>query len=171
MKVVILGCGRVGAALAKQMAGEGHDVTIIDRDTGAFRRLGTRFKGTKIVGPGTDVDVLRRAGVEGADAFFSVTDGDNRNIMAAQIAKNVFNVPRVLTRLYDPNRAQAYQEMGIQTICTTAIATGLLHDMALGAPDDDLLRYLREPGAAVDALATPPSAPTATAAATTNGHH
>ena len=130
MKVVILGCGRVGAALAKQMAGEGHDVTIIDRDTGAFRRLGTRFKGTKIVGPGTDIDVLRRAGVEGADAFFSVTDGDNRNIMAAQIAKNVFNVPRVLTRLYDPNRAQAYQEMGIQTICTTAIATGLLHDMA-----------------------------------------
>ncbi len=171
MKVVILGCGRVGAALAKQMAGEGHDVTIIDRDTGAFRRLGTRFKGTKVVGPGTDVDVLRRAGVEGADAFFSVTDGDNRNIMAAQIAKNVFNVPRVLTRLYDPNRAQAYQEMGIQTICTTAIATGLLHDMALGVPDGDLLRYLREPGAAVDALTAPPTAPAAVAAATTNGHH
>jgi trk system potassium uptake protein TrkA len=164
MKVVILGCGRVGAALAKQMAGEGHDVTIIDRDTGAFRRLGPRFKGTKIVGPGTDIDVLRRAGVEGADAFFSVTDGDNRNIMAAQIAKNVFNVPRVLTRLYDPNRAQAYQEMGIQTICTTAIATGLLHDMALGKSDDDLLRrYLREPGAAVDALTTP-AAGAATAA-------
>lgn len=172
MKVVILGCGRVGAALAKKMAGEGHDVTIIDRDTGAFRRLGTRFKGTKVVGPGTDVDVLRRAGVEGADAFFSVTDGDNRNIMAAQIAKNVFNVPRVLTRLYDPNRAQAYQEMGIQTICTTAIATGLLHDMALGVPDGDLLRYLREPGTVVDALTTPPGAPAAVAAAaTTNGHH
>ncbi len=170
MKVVILGCGRVGAALAKQMAGEGHDVTIIDRDTGAFRRLGTRFKGTKIVGPGTDVDVLRRAGVEGADAFFSVTDGDNRNIMAAQIAKNVFNVPRVLTRLYDPNRAQAYQEMGIQTICTTAIATGLLHDMALGVSDGDLLRYLRAPGAAVDAL-TPPNNNGVPAAATANAPH
>ena len=170
MKVVILGCGRVGAGLAKQMADEGHDVTIIDRDTGAFRRLGTRFKGTKIVGPGTDVDVLRRAGVEGADAFFSVTDGDNRNIMAAQIAKNVFNVPRVLTRLYDPNRAQAYQEMGIQTICTTAIATGLLHDMALGKTDSDLLRYLREPAAVVDTL-TAPSGDVPAAAATANGHH
>jgi trk system potassium uptake protein TrkA len=76
------------------------------------------------------VDTLRQAGIEGADVFVSVTDGDNRNIMAAQIAKNVFNVPRVMTRLYDPNRAQAYQEMGIDTICTTTIAAGLLRDMA-----------------------------------------
>ena len=114
------------------MADEGHDVTILDRDAGAFRRLGTRFKGARVVGPGTDVDTLRQAGIEGADVFVSVTDGDNRNIMAAQIAKNVFQVPKVMTRLYDPNRAEAYQEMGIDTICTTTIAAGLLREMAFG---------------------------------------
>ena len=149
MRVVIVGCGRVGATLARQMAGEGHDVTIIDQTSDAFRRLGTKFKGTRLVGPGTDVDVLRRAGIESADVFVAVTDGDNRNIMATQIAKNVFDVPKVLTRLYDPNRAQAYQELGIETICTTSIATGLLHDMALGRSEqtllEDVLGYLHAP--------------------------
>lgn len=166
MKVIILGCGRVGSTLARQMAGEGHDVTVIDRDTGAFRRLGAKFKGQKIVGPGTDMDVLRRAGVEGADVFVSVTDGDNRNIMAAQIAKSVFNVPKVMTRLYDPNRAQSYQDMGIQTICTTAIAAGLLHDMAFGETDPaSVLRYVREPASILDPPAAAAAAPVPAAAA------
>jgi trk system potassium uptake protein TrkA len=169
MKVVILGCGRVGAALAKQMAGEGHDVTIIDRDTGAFRRLGPRFKGTKVVGPGTDIDVLRRAGVEGADAFFfRHRRGQPQHHGRPDRQKRFQRAARPYP-LYDPNRAQAYQEMGIQTICTTAIATGLLHDMALGKSDDDLLRrYLREPGAAVDVLTNP--APPTAGAATAAGH-
>jgi trk system potassium uptake protein TrkA len=151
MRIVILGCGRVGSTLAKMMAAEDHDVTVIDQTSESFRRLGTKFKGTRLVGPGTDVDVLRRAGIESADVFVSVTDGDNRNIMAAQIAKDVFNVPRVVTRIYDPSRARAYGEMGIHTICTTSIAAGLIHDIALDRPSDlslDDLDAYRDPAAA-----------------------
>lgn len=143
MNAIILGCGRVGSTLARMLFEEGHDVTIIDQTSESFRRLGARFKGTRLVGPGTDMDVLKRAGIEQADLFVSVTDGDNRNIMAAQIAKNVFGVPKVMTRIYDPSRAQAYNEMGIQTICTTSIAAGLLHDLALGKPIDDLVDQLQ----------------------------
>lgn len=132
MRMIILGCGRVGATLARMMADDNHDVTVIDQTSDAFRRLGTKFKGARIVGPGTDLDVLRRAGIEAADVFVSVTQGDNTNIMAAQIAKSVFKVPKVMTRLYDPIRAEAYQQMGIQTICTTTIAANLMRDSALG---------------------------------------
>lgn len=139
MKAIILGCGRVGSTLARMLADEGHDVTVIDRTSEAFRRLGRKFPGARQVGQGTDMDVLRRAGIENADVFVAVTDGDNRNIMASQIAKFVFNVPKVLTRIYDPSRADAYQQMGIQTICTTSIAAGLLHDLSLGVPVDDLV--------------------------------
>lgn len=144
MRIIILGCGRVGSTLAKIMAGEGHDVTVIDQTSDAFRRLGAKFRGTRLVGSGTDADVLRRAGIEEADVFASVTDGDNRNIMAAQLAKTVFGVPKVLTRLYDPIRAQAYGEMGIHTICTTTIAAGLMHDMALDRPAEELLKILED---------------------------
>ena len=143
MRVIILGCGRVGSTLAKQLSAEEHEVTIIDETSDAFRRLGSKFKGTRLVGPGTDMDVLRRAGIESADIFVSVTQGDNTNIMAAQIAKEVFSVPRVLTRIYDPIRAEAYQQIGIHTICTTTIAAGLLHDIALERPIEDLLKNLR----------------------------
>jgi trk/ktr system potassium uptake protein len=142
MQMIILGCGRVGSTLAKIMAAEGHDVTIIDQTSDAFRRLGTKFRGKRLVGSGTDADVLRRAGIEEADVFVSVTDGDNRNIMAAQLARTVFGVPRVLTRLYDPIRAQAYGEMGIHTICTTTIAAGLMRDLALERPAEDLVEIL-----------------------------
>ena len=149
MRVVILGCGRVGSNLAKLMAQEGHEVTVIDQTSESFRvaeqRLGTRFKATRVLGPGTDLDVLRRAGIETADIFVSVTQGDNTNIMAAQIAKEAFKVPKVLTRIYDPIRAQAYQEMGVHTICTTTIAAGLMRDIALErpvgkVPGEDLLQ-------------------------------
>ena len=134
MRVIILGCGRVGSTLAKMMADEDHDVTVIDQTSDAFRRLGSKFRGTRLVGPGTDLDVLRRAGIENADVFVAVTQGDNTNIMATQIAKEVFNIPKVLTRIYDPIRADAYQQRGIDTICTTTIAAGLMHDIALGRP-------------------------------------
>lgn len=142
MQVLILGCGRVGSTLAKMMAAEGHDVTIIDQTSEAFRRLGSKFAGTRIVGPGTDVDVLRRAGIESADVFVSVTQGDNTNIMAAQIAHTVFKVPKVLTRIYDPSRAEAYGEMGIHTICTTTLAAGLLQNLALDRPAEETVRGL-----------------------------
>jgi trk system potassium uptake protein TrkA len=129
MNIVILGCGRVGSTFARLMYRDGHNVTIIDMQSEAFRRLGTRFKGGRIIGNGIDEDVLKRAGIETADIFVAATQGDNRNIMAAQIARFVFNVPKVIARIYDPIRADRYREMGIITLCTTTIASGLMRDL------------------------------------------
>lgn len=128
MNIVILGCGRVGSTFARLMYRDGHNVTIIDLQTEAFRRLGTRFKGNRIVGNGIDEDVLKRAGIENAQIFIAVSQGDNRNIMAAQIAQHVFKVPKVIARIYDPVRADRYRQLGIVTLCTTTIASGLLRD-------------------------------------------
>ncbi len=126
MKVVIVGCGRVGSTLARQLDTMGHDVTIVDERVAAFDRLGEDFGGNMVVGTGIDESVLRRAGIEQADCFASVTNGDNRNIMAAQVAKVVFNVPRVITRIYDPIREQTYREFGMETICSTTIVSSML---------------------------------------------
>ncbi len=131
-KIVILGCGRVGSTLARQMSYEGHEVTVLDQTSDSFRRLGTKFRGQRIVGSGLDQDLLSRAHLGDADIFIAVTQGDNTNIMAAQIAREVYAVPRVTARIYDPIRAQAYREMGITTLCTTTLAAGLIHDAALG---------------------------------------
>ena len=132
MNVLILGCGRVGSTLARQLSQAGHSITILDLTSDAFRRLGTKFKGVRVVGTGMDQDVLRRAGIEQADAFIAVTQGDNTNIMAAQIAHEVFKVPSVHARIYDPIRADAYREMGINTLCTTTLAAGLLRASLVG---------------------------------------
>ena len=139
-KIVILGCGRVGSTLAKQMSGEGHEVTVLDQTSDSFRRLGTKFKGQRLVGSGLDQDLLKRAHLADADVFIAVTQGDNTNIMAAQIAREVFAIPRVMARIYDPIRAQAYRELGITTLCTTTLAAGLLHDAALGDTADSGLQ-------------------------------
>lgn len=130
MNVVILGCGRVGSTLARMMYKDGHTVTVIDLQSEAFRRLGTRYKGQRIVGNGIDEDVMRRSGIEQADIFVAVTQGDNRNIMAAQIARHVFGVKRVIARIYDPIRADRYRQLGIVTLCTTTIASGLIRDFS-----------------------------------------
>ncbi len=132
MNVIILGCGRVGSTIARALSQDQHQVTVIDVTADAFRRLGPKFVGKKIIGTGTDQLVLQRAGIETADVFLALTQGDNTNIMAAQIAKEVFNVPKVTTRIYDPIRADAYQELGIETLCTTTIAAGLLKAMITG---------------------------------------
>ena len=122
---MIVGCGRVGSQIAADMDRFGHQVVIIDKDPNQFSRAATRgvlttdFKGDQVVGNGTDSDVLRRAGIEDADGFVAVTEGDNRNIMAAQVAKHVFKVPRVVARIYDPERAEAYEKLGLHTICPT----------------------------------------------------
>ncbi len=139
-KIVILGCGRVGSTLAKQMSGEGHDVVVLDQTSEAFRRLGTKFRGQRLVGSGLDQDLLQRAGLDQAAVFVAVTQGDNTNIMAAQIAREVFSVGKVVARIYDPIRAQAYRELGITTLCTTTLAAGLIHDAALGGGGDDRLQ-------------------------------
>lgn len=132
MRVIILGCGRVGSALAGSFSHDGHDVTIIDRKNESFKRLGPSFKGKTLVGNGTDSEVLKRAGIEKADAFVAVTNGDNTNIMSVQIAKGKFNVPKVLARIYDPIRACAYAELGVETLCTTVIGARLIRDRIMG---------------------------------------
>ncbi len=131
VKVVIVGCGRVGATLAREFDAAGHDVTIIDERVAAFNRLGSHFGGEMVVGTGIDESVLRRAGIEKAECFVSVTNGDNRNIMAAQVAKVIFNVPRVITRIYDPIREEAYREFGLETICSTRIIGSMISEFLL----------------------------------------
>lgn len=132
MNVIILGCGRIGSTLASSMSKDGHAVTIIDRRSDAFRRLGPDFKGITIVGNGTDDEVLKKSGIEKADSFVAVTNGDNTNIMSVQIAKEKFRVPKVIARIYDPIRACAYRELGIDTICTTVVGARLIKDYVLG---------------------------------------
>jgi trk system potassium uptake protein TrkA len=119
MEVVIMGCGRVGSQLANLLLMDGHKVSIIDTDLRAFARLGKSFKGEKIVGFGFDKEVLEKAGIEHADAFTSVTHGDNRNIIGALVAKREYNVPIVVARIYDPVRALSYNKLGISTISPT----------------------------------------------------
>ena len=119
MKVVIVGCGRVGSTLAENLDAEGHEVIIFDVRTSAFDRLPETFKGAAVRGDGTDEEVLRRAGAEGADIFLSLTEGDNRNVMAAQVAVESFGVPQVIAKINDPVRAAAYAELGVATLCRT----------------------------------------------------
>lgn len=121
MKVIIMGCGRLGAQLSDFLDKDGHDVTILDIDAYSFRRLSSDFHGTALLGNGLDEEVLKKAGIDKADAFVAVTQGDNRNIMAAQIAKYVFNVPRVLCRIYDPLRRDLYTLLGLEAISPTIV--------------------------------------------------
>lgn len=114
-----MGCGRVGARLALEMQEAKHEVTIIDTNPSAFSRLGGEFLGEAVIGDGLDVDTLRRAGIESADAFCALTQGDNRNIMAAQIAQHVFKVSRVVCRIADPIRDEVYRKLGLNTYCPT----------------------------------------------------
>jgi trk system potassium uptake protein TrkA len=117
--VLIVGCGRVGSRLAIEMSRERHDVTIIDTNANAFARIADAPDVNAMVGNGIDEDMLRRAGVEEADAFIAVTNGDNRNIMASQIAKHVFHVQQVVCRIYDPIRNDVYSDLGLNTYCPT----------------------------------------------------
>src|SRR5258706_16255701 len=128
MYVIIVGCGRVGSTLARLMHSEGNHVTIIDTLSESFRRLGAKYKGQRIIGNGTDEDVLKRAGIERCDVFVAVTQGDNRNIMASQIAREIYGVERVINRINDPVRAEIYRQKGIITICGTTILSGLILD-------------------------------------------
>lgn len=133
MKIVIMGCGRVGAWLARMLDSEGYDVTVMDRDSYSFRRLNFpgevhEFGGRALVGNGIDQEALKKAGIEEADVFFALTQGDNRNIMASQIAKHIFNVPRVICRIYDPLRQELFSTLGIEAISPTLEFAGMLRD-------------------------------------------
>lgn len=128
MKIVIMGCGRVGAHLAALLDSEGHQVAVLDVNSHSFSRLAPTFKGNALLGDGTDEDSLRKAGIEEADAFVAVTQGDNRNIMASQIAKHIFNVPKVLCRIYDPLREELYITLGLEAISPTKVFTRILKE-------------------------------------------
>jgi trk system potassium uptake protein TrkA len=119
MRVIIVGCGRLGARLASKLDDDSNDVVIVDTNRRSFRRLAPTFRGDTIIGTGIDEDVLRKAGIEQADVFISVTEGDNRNIFAAQVAKVTFRVPQVFARIYDPIRAETYGKLGLNVICPT----------------------------------------------------
>ena len=132
MKILIVGCGRVGAMVATALSKAGHQVTVIDSQRQAFDRLGSDFNGEMVLGNGIDEDVLRRAGIENADGFASLTNGDNRNIMAAQIAREIFKVPRVITRIYDPIREDVFRELGLHTVSPTLSGARQIHEMLKG---------------------------------------
>lgn len=119
MKVIIMGCGRIGSQVSELMSAQRHDVTVIDHDSNAVDRLGPNFKGRIVHGLGFDRNVLIEAGIEQADAFVTASSSDNANIVAARIARNIFRVPRVVARLYDPHRAEVYRRLGLTTISST----------------------------------------------------
>ena len=128
MYVIIVGCGRVGSELAKLLSGEGHDVVVIDKTQEAFKRLGDTFNGLTMVGNGFDLALLKQFGIEKADAFCAVTDGDNTNLISAQVAKKIFSVPKVFARVYDPQRAHIYTALGLDIISGTMLFSAMLRD-------------------------------------------
>jgi trk system potassium uptake protein TrkA len=133
VKIVIVGCGRVGAVLAGEFDQGAHEVVVLDLRTDAFDRLPSGFRGSAVRGDGTDEDVLRRAGAEGADVFIAMTEGDNRNVMAAQLAQEALGVRRVIAKINDPVRAEAYADLGIATLCRTNLMSDAVNSY-LGLP-------------------------------------
>jgi trk system potassium uptake protein TrkA len=133
MNVVVVGCGRVGSQLATMLSVEGHNVTVIDKNDESFRRLGSTFNGVTVKGLGFDEEVLEEAGIRNCDAFAAVTDLDNTNLMAAEVARKLFAVPHVVARLYNPQRERTYQQLDLDYVCgTTLVAENLLEKIHAG---------------------------------------
>jgi trk system potassium uptake protein TrkA len=128
MYIIIVGCGRVGSELAKLLSGEGHNVVVIDKAQSSFDRLGNTFNGLMLVGNGFSLDLLRQAGIEKADAFCSVTNGDNTNLISAQVARKIFKVPKVIARVYDPQRANIYTALGLDILSGTILFASMIRD-------------------------------------------
>jgi trk system potassium uptake protein TrkA len=126
MRVIIIGCGRVGARAAAELDQRGDHVTVIDVDQRAFNRLPSTFAGVTVRGSGSDEDILRGAGADLADLLMALTEGDNRNAMGAQLGKHIFGIPRVIAKINDPLRAEAYRTLGLETICRTVILADAL---------------------------------------------
>jgi trk system potassium uptake protein TrkA len=126
VRVVVMGCGRVGASLADSLSRVGHEVAVIDRESSAFQRLSPEFPGERVLGMGFDRDVLLRAGIEEAGAFAAVSSGDNSNIISARVARETFGVERVVARIYDAKRAAVYERLGIPTVATVPWTTDRL---------------------------------------------
>jgi trk system potassium uptake protein TrkA len=128
MYIIIVGCGRVGSELANLLAKEGHNIVIIDRDKNSFSRLGNTFNGLSMQGNGFDLSLLKQAGIEKADAFCCVTNGDNTNLISAQVAKKIFKVPKVIARVYDPRRANIYIALGLDILSGTILFASMIRD-------------------------------------------
>ena len=128
MRVMIMGSGRVGAGLATQLTDEGHEVTVLDTDSFAFRRLLPEFTGRRLVGSGTDDRMLLEAGIQEADCFIALASGDNRNILASQKAKEMYGVQTVVTRVKDPLRSELFARLGLRTFSPTKVGVALAHD-------------------------------------------
>lgn len=143
MNIMIVGCGRVGSQLALLLSQEGHNVTIIDKNQDAFKRLGGTFNGVQALGNGFDEKLLKELKIERQDAFVSVTSGDNTNLMASQIAKKIFKVPRVIARVYDPRRADIYRKLGLDIISGTVLVAAMIRDKLI---ENRFTSYLVETG-------------------------
>jgi trk system potassium uptake protein TrkA len=151
--IVIMGCGRVGAALSLQLAPLDHTIAVIDQDPLAFRRLGENFPGRQVKGIGFDRDTLIEAGIEQAGAFAAVSSGDNSNIIAARVARETFGVHRVVARIYDPKRAEVYERLGIPTVATVPWTSSRLMKAVLGETTSEAWR---DPSGAVALVAVTP---------------
>ncbi|MCX7923182.1 MAG: TrkA family potassium uptake protein [Clostridia bacterium] len=132
MHVIVIGCGKVGAKFAQVLSEEGHDIVIVDNDNNAFKALGPNFNGITVTGVPIDQDVLKQAGIQTADAIAAVTPDDNVNIMVCQVAKEIFKVPRVIARIYNPAREHVFHEFGLDTICPTNITVDVIRSIVLG---------------------------------------
>ncbi len=143
MNIMIVGCGRVGSQLALILVQEGHNVTIIDKDRDSFDRLGGAFNGVAVAGNGFDEKLLRELKIDKQDAFVAVTSGDNTNLMASQIAKKVFRVPKVIARVYDPKRADIYKKLGLDIISGTVLVAAMVRDKII---ENRFTSYLVETG-------------------------
>lgn len=128
MRVVIMGCGRVGSTIAARLEREGNTVIVVDTDPYSFRRLPSDFKGETLVGSGYDDHVLESAGIRNADAFLALTQGDNRNLLAAQMAKHLFEVRVVVARVYDPFRGEIFANLGLRTFSPTNIGADMAYE-------------------------------------------
>ncbi|HJP40573.1 MAG TPA: TrkA family potassium uptake protein [Dehalococcoidia bacterium] len=133
MKVMIMGCGRVGARMAVSLQTAGHEVTVLDVEPRSFRRLPDSFTGRTIVGNGMDQARLEAAGIAQMDAFVAVTQGDNRNYFGSQLAKEVYGIRRVLCRIYDPNREELFRTLGLETFSPTRLGAQIMVDMLLSS--------------------------------------
>lgn len=152
MRVVIMGCGRVGSSLAATMGRLGHETTVVDQNPEAFRRLGASYAGRTVTGLGFDRATLEEAGIEGADAFAAVSSGDNSNILGARVARETFGVGNVVARIYDPGRAEVYERLGIPTVATVPWATDQIVRRLV--PSDSVVAY-REPSGAIGLVTIP----------------
>lgn len=139
MKILIVGCGRLGAGLAQTLCLRNHAVTVVDNDPLAFERLGPNFRGQTVLGVGFDRDVLTKAGIERADCLAALTASDDANVVAARMASHVFHVPKVIARLYDPRKAEIYQRLGLQTISPVTWGINHIADLVSSTPLETVL--------------------------------